>query len=288
MHADQSFPGVIVGLYGSIWFAVASGLFSPLAAAVVYTISTVYLTGAFHEDGLADTFDAFGGGWTRYDVLRIMRDSRIGTYGALGLFLVVVLKLVSIADLYTYWLTFASASANESTHPFALLVDALDLDVKYGISKNALFQLPIWVRVAGAFVSAHVLGRWSCTLLIWKYPYVENASAAGKQFDMTITFTRLVCTTLSAIAFTAVALLSVPHYWTTMVVMWFVATMLTLHMGVRINIIIGGVIGDCLGATNQLVELATYLVLSVNWITVFEYVTAQYFVFKTFLKGNFA
>ena len=55
----------------------------PTAIAVLIGMAaTLLATGAFHEDGLADTVDGMGGGWTREDVLRIMKDSRIGSYGA--------------------------------------------------------------------------------------------------------------------------------------------------------------------------------------------------------------
>ncbi|KAJ3415367.1 hypothetical protein HDV05_005104 [Chytridiales sp. JEL 0842] len=241
--------GVIVGLYGSIFFALTSSVFSPIVASIAYTISTVYLTGAFHEDGLADMFDAFGGGWTRYDVLRIMRDSRIGTYGALGLFLVVVMKLHAIVDVFAYWSTFSVASHSiTASHPMAFLGPFL------GFDKNILLTLPLWFRMSGVFVCAHVMGRWACTYLSWRYPYVENASAAGKEFNLEITKTRLVLTTISAYVLVGLALLSVPDYWTTFFVVIVVGWAITLFMGVRINHIIGGVIGDCLGATNQLVE----------------------------------
>jgi adenosylcobinamide-GDP ribazoletransferase len=63
-----------------------------LAAAVIALAVEAWLTGALHEDALADCCDGFGGGWTRDDVLRIMRDSRLGTYGTVGLVLFLLLK----------------------------------------------------------------------------------------------------------------------------------------------------------------------------------------------------
>lgn len=49
--------------------------------------------GCFHEDGLADTFDGFGGGWGRAQILRIMKDSRVGTYALVGTSLTLWLKI---------------------------------------------------------------------------------------------------------------------------------------------------------------------------------------------------
>ena len=66
---------------------------------ILITAAAVWLTGALHLDGIADMADGFGGGGTREDVLRIMRDHRIGSFGAVALILVLALKFASIASL---------------------------------------------------------------------------------------------------------------------------------------------------------------------------------------------
>ena len=73
---------------------------SPWVAAVLSTAFSVLLTGAFHEDGLADTADGLGGGLTREHALEIMKDSRIGTYGSAALLLVMLGKLSLLVLLY--------------------------------------------------------------------------------------------------------------------------------------------------------------------------------------------
>ncbi|MGY6550309.1 MAG: adenosylcobinamide-GDP ribazoletransferase [Erythrobacter sp.] len=79
---------------------LALALFLPLVVAVVIAlIIEARLTGAFHEDAVADFCDAFGGGFTAEDVRRIMKDSRIGTYGALGLGLAVALRAALLLSL---------------------------------------------------------------------------------------------------------------------------------------------------------------------------------------------
>ena len=80
--------GVVVGGIGGLilWLAHAMG-FSPALAAILALAATALATGALHEDGLADTADGFGGGRTREAKLAIMRDSRIGTFGAVVLIL---------------------------------------------------------------------------------------------------------------------------------------------------------------------------------------------------------
>ena len=73
---------------------------SAMVAAVLVTIASVLLTGAFHEDGLADVADGLGGSADRMRALDIMKDSRIGAFGALALLLVITLKLALLAVLW--------------------------------------------------------------------------------------------------------------------------------------------------------------------------------------------
>lgn len=91
--------GALVGAVGGGVFLLAERLWTVPIAVVLATAATVRLTGAFHEDALADACDGLGGGWSREQVLTVMKDSRIGSYGAIGLILVVGLKLAALAAL---------------------------------------------------------------------------------------------------------------------------------------------------------------------------------------------
>lgn len=89
-------------LIGTVTAAAVLGLaqFLPLAVSVILALMIeARLTGAFHEDAVADFCDALGGGYTVEDVRRIMKDSRIGSYGALGLGLAVALRTVLLMSL---------------------------------------------------------------------------------------------------------------------------------------------------------------------------------------------
>lgn len=89
-RATRVYPvvGLLVGLAGAAGFALATSLGLPLAIAAMLALAvTIGLSGALHEDGLADVADGFGGGGSRDRKLEIMRDSRIGTYGVLALLL---------------------------------------------------------------------------------------------------------------------------------------------------------------------------------------------------------
>ena len=100
-HAARWFPavGLLVGGIQAAALAVTALALPPLAAALLALVVGVMLTGAFHEDGLADSCDGLGGGTTRQRVLDIMKDSRIGTYGAAALILALALQAVALAEL---------------------------------------------------------------------------------------------------------------------------------------------------------------------------------------------
>ena len=98
--AGWAFPlvGAGVGALCAVAYLVAQALGLSIAASSLLAVLTgVAITGAFHEDGLADTVDGFGGGNSRADKLRIMRDSRHGTYGILALVFGIGLRTAAIA-----------------------------------------------------------------------------------------------------------------------------------------------------------------------------------------------
>jgi adenosylcobinamide-GDP ribazoletransferase len=100
-RAAWAFPlaGVVVGLIGAAIYVLAHELrLPPWVAAALAVAATLTVTGALHEDGLADTADGFGGGDTRERKLEIMRDSRIGAYGVCALILSFLLRVAALAS----------------------------------------------------------------------------------------------------------------------------------------------------------------------------------------------
>lgn len=94
--------GLAVGAAGAAAFAAASFLgVSPASAAMLALAATMLITGCLHEDGLADVADGFGGGATRERRLEIMRDSRIGTFGAAALLVSIGLRWSALAAAST-------------------------------------------------------------------------------------------------------------------------------------------------------------------------------------------
>jgi len=126
MRAGWAFPliGLVTGAFGGgvLWLGIWAGL--PLLAAALCALAvSALLTGALHEDGLADLADGFGGGGTRARKIEIMRDSRIGSYGVLALVIVTGLKAAALAGIAAAspWLAAAAFMAAQILGRSAIL-----------------------------------------------------------------------------------------------------------------------------------------------------------------------
>ena len=121
--AVRYFPaiGLIVGASGAavMWLA-ALVLPAPLPA-ILSTAVTVLMTGAIHEDGLADTSDGLGGGATRERALEIMKDPRIGVFGAIALMLMLLLKIATLS-LLPLWTALAALVAAHAFSRFCAVL----------------------------------------------------------------------------------------------------------------------------------------------------------------------
>jgi adenosylcobinamide-GDP ribazoletransferase len=97
----RHFPlvGALVGAAGAAVLLIASMLWPPMVAASLALAATMFITGAFHEDGLADTLDGLGGAVRSERALAIMKDSRIGSYGAVALIVVLGARVALMAAL---------------------------------------------------------------------------------------------------------------------------------------------------------------------------------------------
>ena len=208
--STRFFPliGILVGIVGALVFWL-SDILLPLEIAVLLSmVATVLLTGAFHEDGLADAIDGLGGGWTKEQVLTIMVDSRIGSYGAIGLILALLTKYQALS------------------YQVATLIPA-------------------------SIVAGHALSRLCAVLVMFTQNYVKT-EGKSKPLATQLNMTELVIATvfgLLPLMFlemkSLLALVPVSLTW-----LWFSA---------KIKKRIGGYTGDCLGAMQQLTEIAFYI-----------------------------
>lgn len=103
MRGMAYFPiaGTLIGIFVSTFYDLASLTLSlPFTiASIISEVTSLWITGCFHEDGLADSADGIGGGWTSEQILKIMTDTRLGTYGCAILLLYMIAKVELIATL---------------------------------------------------------------------------------------------------------------------------------------------------------------------------------------------
>ena len=238
------FPGigwlvgaVAAGVYALLTALLPPGLFTPLVAAALSTVATVLLTGAFHEDGLADVSDGLGGSSHTPRALEIMKDSRVGAFGALALVLALACKLALLALLGS-------------------------LETLIPDSDPALYALDPWL-VPAALLAAHVVSRGLPLLLIRVLPHVgDTASSKSKPLADQIGLASLGAAFLWCLM--ALALASYVLDAIALVAACSFAMMALLWMGRLFTRRLGGFTGDCLGATQQVCEIAFYLGLAVG------------------------
>jgi adenosylcobinamide-GDP ribazoletransferase len=219
-HAARYLPlvGVIVGSLGALVnVAAAQALPMPLAI-LAGMAATLLVTGAFHEDGFADTVDGFGGGLDKGRVLDIMKDSRIGSFGAIGIAMMLLAKFNALTQ-----------------------IDALG-----GLR-----------ALAFALVAAHAVSRFASTTLIFALDYVrQGESAKSRPLVRPLTVSELGLAAVFGLA--PCALLGIPRVW---IALGLSAAVTLAAAGYFVRRI-GGYTGDCLGATQQVAELAFYVGLS--------------------------
>lgn len=94
-----SLVGIVIGCILAFFYFAFSSVFTREIATVLTIGLSCLLTGALHEDGLADVCDGFGGGWTKEQTLKIMKDSLIGAYGSIGISLLILIKYAAMLSI---------------------------------------------------------------------------------------------------------------------------------------------------------------------------------------------
>lgn len=238
------FPGIgwlvgafAAGVYALLMALLPLNLFTPLVAAALSTVASVLLTGAFHEDGLADVSDGLSGSSDAPRALEIMKDSRVGAFGALALVLVLGCKLALMA-----------------------LLGSVETGV--GDSEEAALALDPWLLPAALF-AAHVVSRGLPLLLIRVLPHVgDTATSKSKPLADQISLGSLGVAFLWS--FVALALASYTLDAIALIAACSLAVIALLWMGRLFSRRLGGFTGDCLGATQQVCEIAFYLGLAIG------------------------
>jgi adenosylcobinamide-GDP ribazoletransferase len=169
--------GALIGVAGSIGYALAVWLgLPPWPAATIALATTIWLTGALHEDGLADFADGCGGGRTREDKLRIMRDPRVGSYGAIALILALLARAGALAALAAPWAVGAALVAAGAVSRAALPAVMASLPNARADGLAAGAGRPHPLRAAAAVVVAALI---AIVLLGQAAPAAVLAGVAG-------------------------------------------------------------------------------------------------------------
>ena len=243
----RHFPlvGVCVGAWAAAIFWLALLLWPPLVASTISLVATVWLTGAFHEDGLADTCDALGGTVSRERALAIMKDSRIGSYGAVALVLALVLKVTAVA----------------------------------GMASSAQTDGPAWAAMA--VIWSHAVSRAAPVWLVWRLPYAgstehSKAKPLATRLSGSGLAVALVWVGVASGAAVLVAAWTGASSW--IAALWVAVSALaacasaTLCCARWLRRRLGGFTGDTLGATQQIVELAGLL----TWLAWLPFIGGPY------------
>jgi adenosylcobinamide-GDP ribazoletransferase len=170
----------------------------------------VLITGALHEDALADAADGFGGGWNKEQMLTIMRDSRIGSYGAIAIVFSLLGRFVVLTEL----------PAN---------------------------------KFVAYFAASLVLSRWTPLPLSFFLSPARADSGQGSRVAGKTSWVSLLFGTFLAFGI-VVLFLHTEVLWAGLT-----AAVITLLTGLYYQKRLGGITGDCLGATVQLTEIGVYL-----------------------------
>jgi adenosylcobinamide-GDP ribazoletransferase len=194
---------VIGGVTGVLFYFLSQGIPALPAAAITILFSTL-ITGGFHQDGLADTFDGLVGGWNTEDRLRILKDSRHGTYGVLSITLQLIIQISLLSTL----------------------------SPKVG---------------AIAIITAHTLGRL-VPIYFMLAPAVPSHEGMGATYSRAVGARDVVASTLLTVAL-LFGLIGAHLF-----IAGAIVAIVGLFFLVYVKKKIGGVIGDVLGASEQIAE----------------------------------
>jgi adenosylcobinamide-GDP ribazoletransferase len=237
-QAPRYFPviGWIVGAISALFYLVGARFISADAGVIAAMIAGLLVTGAFHEDGFADVCDGFGGGWTKEKILEIMKDSRIGAYGAIGLIVLLGSKFILIKELPAF------TPALQPAAPW-----------------NAFYDHRFVIL---AIVCAHSLSRLMPVLVMQTSTYagVGDRSKSGAMTGRRLKTAGLI----QAIVLALAPFAFLPWHY-----LLVIAPVLygTFELNRFFKRWIGGYTGDCLGAIQQVSELIIYL----GFVLIFRY-----------------
>lgn len=185
-HASRYFPavGLLVGLISATSFLLASLLLPSSVSILIAMVTSIYLTGAFHEDGLTDMTDGLGGGWEKMRILEIMKDSRVGSYGVIAICMTLLTKFICLSESDAAWIPLLLIAG----HAFSRYCSVLIMAGMSYVREDALSKSkPLATTLSSSsLLVASLFGIGGLCLLPW--PSALAGAAAG--FTITIWLAR--------------------------------------------------------------------------------------------------
>lgn len=226
--STRYFPliGYVVGIISFVTYAILQ-YFVPIDIAIIGSfIAGILTTGAFHEDGLADFFDGFGGGWTTDKILDIMKDSRVGTYGMVATIIQLAVKFLCLSNLIQI------------------------------LQPQGLF----WTALL--FITYHSLARFTAIQLCFVLDYVRaDETSKAKPIAKKHSKTEI----LGVYFFGLIPILIFIFFKPLLVLVFIPIFLLIFYFKGYLKKWIGGYTGDCLGAVEQIAEGIILLSLLALW-----------------------
>jgi adenosylcobinamide-GDP ribazoletransferase len=186
--ATRYFPliGWIVGGIGALVFFGASFIFSKEISLLLAMVSGILVTGAFHEDGFADVCDGFGGGWTKERILDIMKDSRVGAYGVIGIIFMLVVKFYALMSIDATFIPLVLLSS----HAFSRWCAASFIYTHDYVRENDTSKIKpiakklsaVNLSIGAIFGTLPLLGFWNPILFLLIIPAYITKILLGRYF----------------------------------------------------------------------------------------------------------
>jgi len=233
--SPKYFPlvGWVIGGISALIFLVFRRYTSNDIGILASMIASILMTGAFHEDGFADTCDAFGGGWTKEKILQIMKDSRIGAFGAIGLWVILSTKFLLLKELPQY--------TPDLEHPTSNIFYNFRFFIAVFLIAHSLSRLmPVWVIQFSDYVTEDALSK--------------SKPLANKKLPIS---SFIIANILGVLPF---VLLSWQYLFLLVPVIY-----VTYELVKYFQKWIAGYTGDCLGTVQQVTEILVYLSAMIIW-----------------------
>ncbi|TGK52864.1 adenosylcobinamide-GDP ribazoletransferase [Leptospira bouyouniensis] len=222
--------GILLGSLQLFVFLIFQFLFGTTISFTISVGFLLILTGAFHEDGFSDFCDGIGGGWKREDILRIMKDSRVGSFGAVGISLLVLLKVLGVSESFQLY----------EKNGFNFMLNA----------KIQFQLLSVWLY----FVSAHSFSRFLSVFMMKLLPYAKEEGYA-KPMAKEITWPQILFASL----FGVIPYLTLVYLHPNFLFSLFCIIPSYVYMFSLMKRWIQGFTGDCLGAVQQVIETCIWI-----------------------------